>query len=399
MDSISKMPLNSNSSGSIKNNIKNLKAIHEKNSNVTPKTSIPNDPSPLASNIKSINNKQPFKTKSFKQFIEACKAEPKPKKLMGDLIYENEQIVMFSPTGLGKTILAMQIAIASAKGIDLDLGNDVILKNEIGKVTTVYFDFELSNAQLYSRIGNKSIPENLFISKVDRGKYLKGNPQEIFDLIKIEAQNVNAKFIIIDNMSKIGYDLEKGQNAINFMEPLFNIVRHEGYTVLIVAHTPKIDRTLPLTTDSLGGSSKIAQLADAIIGINSVNSKDENKVYIKQLKTRNDAIIYGKNNVICTTILKDAEGFVKHCCYNLCSEYKALNEYKIKEPNYENKLLAACYYIFYGSYGKANDATGISESTIKQRVRYFKRDYPDEYKKLEKESQKEIQNQIIALKQ
>ena len=274
--------------------------------------------------IKKAEYKSPFKTQSFKQLIEDSKNELPPRKLIGDLIYENEQTILFSATALGKTILATQIALAVAKGEDLDLGGNLVLKNEVGSMKTIFFDFELSNAQLRNRMGNKIIPDNLFLSKVDRGEVLSGSPEKIFNLIKQEAETVQAKFIIIDNISKIGNELEKSENAKTFMEALFKLVRHEGYTILIISHTPKINRADPIDSNKISGSSKIGQLADAIIGINEVNSDEDNKVYIKQIKTRNGTALYGKGNVICTEIIEDNDGFVKHKCFAFCLEIQAL---------------------------------------------------------------------------
>ena len=140
-----------------------------------------------------------FKTRTLNQVILDDKNEPRPKKLIGALVYEKEQTLLFAPTGLGKSILAIQMALSASKGEDLNLGNDIVLPNEVGPVKTIFFDFELSNSQLRKRMGDTIVPDNMFISKVSRGQVLDGKPKEIFKLIKKEAESVGAKFIIIDN--------------------------------------------------------------------------------------------------------------------------------------------------------------------------------------------------------
>ena len=339
--------------------------------------------------------KSVFISKSGNQLIEDAKKEPMPKKLVGDLIYENEQTILFASTNLGKSILATQIAIVVANGESLDLGSGMILVNEVGIVPVLFFDFELSDRQFLKRIGDLNLPYNLFISKVERGSVLEGNPKEIFNQLKEEAESVGAKFIIVDNISKIGNKLEEADNAIQFMSALWDLARFEDYTVLIISHTPKVNRKEPITSDSISGSSKIGALADSIIGINEFVSEKEGQVYIKQIKTRNDVIRYGKSNVICTNIVQDPSGFVKHEMFGLSSESKALAENRgAQTESHSDKMYALIVYQYYETYKKASIETGISSSTLNQRVKALKTMYYEDYKRIAKLSKKELVEQM-----
>ena len=335
--------------------------------------------------------KSVFISKSANQLIEDAKKEPIPKKLIGDLIYENEQTILFASTNLGKSIFATQIAIAVASGESLDLGNGMILINEVGIVPVLFFDFELSDRQFLKRIGNLKLPEKLFISKVERGSVLEGKPKIIFKQLKEEAESVDAKFIIVDNISKIGNKLEEADNAIEFMSALWDLARFEDYTILIISHTPKINRKEAITSDSISGSSKIGALADSIIGINEFVSEKEGQVYIKQIKTRNDVIKYGKSNVICTNIVQDPIGFVKHEMFALSTENKALSEDRgTQTESFSDKMYACIAYQFYDTYKKASIETGIATSTLNQRVQSLKMMHEKEYKRIVKLSKKEL---------
>jgi hypothetical protein len=340
--------------------------------------------------------KSVFISKSINQLIEDAKKEPMPKKLIGDLIYENEQTILFASTNLGKSILATQMAIAVSEGENLDLGNGLILENEVGAVPTLFFDFELSDRQFLKRVGDFKLPELLYISKVERGKILEGNPKQIFKQIKNEAESVKAKFIIVDNISKIGNKLEESDNAISFMSALWELARFENYTILIISHTPKINRKEPITSDSISGSSKIGALADSIIGINEFASEKEGQVYIKQIKTRNDVIKYGKNNVICTNIVQDPLGLVKHEMFALSSEKKALSENRgAQTESLSDKIYAFVAYRFYGTYKKTSIETGISKSTLNQRVQSLKSMNQKEYKRIAQLNKKQLLEELL----
>jgi hypothetical protein len=356
----------------------------------------PNTSQAKDSNQNVINiRKSVFISKSGNQLIDDARKEPMPKKLVGDMIYEHEQTILFASTNLGKSIFATQIAIAVASGESLDLGNGLILINEVGIVPVLFFDFELSDRQFLKRIGDLKLPEKLFISKVERGSVLEGKPKIIFNQLKEEAEIVEAKFIIVDNISKIGNKLEEADNAIEFMSALWDLARFEGYTILIISHTPKINRKEPITSDSISGSSKIGALADSIIGINEFVSDKEGQVYIKQIKTRNDVIKYGKSNVICTNIVQDPIGFVKHEMFGLSTENKALAENRgAQTESLSDKMFAFISYRYFGTYNKASIETGISSSTLNQRVKSLKTMHHEDYKRIAKLSKKELVEEL-----
>ena len=173
--------------------------------------------------------------------MEDAKNQPPPKKLCGSLIYENEQTVLFAKQGLGKSILATQIAFAVSNGESLDLGNGLILENEVGIVDTIYFDFELSDTQNAKRIANAALPDNLHYIKVKRGYILESEPKKIFEQLKTAIKITGAKLVIIDNVSKISADLEKAENAKIFLDELWRLCRDHYYTVILISHTPKIN--------------------------------------------------------------------------------------------------------------------------------------------------------------
>ncbi len=332
-----------------------------------------------------------FLTRSIEELVSDANNQPPIKMLCGTLIYEEEQTILFSKQGLGKSILATQIAFSVCRGENLDLGNGIVLKNEVGKLTTLYFDFELADKQNLKRIANEPLPDNLFYSKRARGKLLEGNPREIFNILKTEAETVNAKFIILDNVSKISGDLEKSENAKQFLDPLWDLCRHEGYTILIIAHTPKTSAKEPITEDSVSGSAKFTALSDAIIGINQVNDDKGKSFYIKQIKTRNGEKNYSIDNVICTNIGPSDTGFVRHYCYDTLTEKECLNA---NNQSFNNEYQTALQYKKTPSYRKVGEALGINHCTVKKRVDKFKDNNPDEFIEIGKMDDNEL-NELL----
>ncbi len=322
------------------------------------------------------------------------KHTPPPRKLIGGLIYEGEQSIIFGPTNVGKSIFGVQIAEALSEGKDLILGGET-LENESEPMNVVYFDFELSDSQFLKRIGKRDFNENFVRLSLKRGEILAGKPKEIFDYLKEASLIYEAKIIIIDNITKIGNRLEESDRAAEFMSSLWDLCRYENYTIIIMAHTPKRDKKIPITADSMSGSSKLSQLSDALIGINEMPSEDSHtKVYLKQIKSRNGFRKYGEMNVITMKIVEDEVSFVKHQGLGTLSELAAING---SESNHIEKQLATACIIKYGSSRKAEAETGINHNTLWKRKKSLQDSFPELYEKIQKMSPSELDEYIILL--
>lgn len=96
--------------------------------------------------------KQSFITVSlFNDCLEKGRGMESPRELIKHVVVEHETTFLFGDTGLGKTILAIQLACEMA---------------EQGK-RVLYVNFELSDVQLAMRYPDKKFPGGLFVANVD----------------------------------------------------------------------------------------------------------------------------------------------------------------------------------------------------------------------------------------
>ena len=91
-----------------------------------------------------------LKAKKLKDTLKEQLSKPRKRKLFGQLWWENELLVLFATTGVGKTILGVQLAeaIASGKNVFEELTEFI---NECGAMIVLLLDYELSPAQLIKR--------------------------------------------------------------------------------------------------------------------------------------------------------------------------------------------------------------------------------------------------------
>ena len=95
-----------------------------------------------------------FNVSTLKEDLEKGRKMKPPKELIPHILVEQETTILFSGPGVGKTVLAIQIAIELA---------------EQGK-RVLYVNFELSQLQLAVRYPNKGSRDTLYHASIDYTK-------------------------------------------------------------------------------------------------------------------------------------------------------------------------------------------------------------------------------------
>ena len=222
------------------------------------------------------------------EVIDESLTKPRPKTHCRGLIVEGENTVVFASSNVGKSVACYQMA----EQICRDTGEEVD-----------YLDFELSDMHLLDRYTDAEtgarhyFPPNFHRYEISPDLIVDGNVEEAI-LLSIEkaAQN-GVRFFFVDNLTFICKDSEKGLTASEFMMRLIKLRRTYNLTIVVIAHTPKRDGRMPITQYDLAGSSRLISFFDAGIAIGK-SVKDPEIRYIKQVKVRTGAEMYGADNVL-----------------------------------------------------------------------------------------------------
>lgn len=228
----------------------------------------------------------------------AASLEPAPQSLWGDgMIFENEVTCIFSDSGTGKSVLAVQVA------------DEIARKGRV----VLYVDFELSKAQFRTRYTNDNAEDYEFSPN-----FLRCNVQQyaligddIISDIKSACADSGASVVIIDNLTWIESNAEKGDAAALLMQELVEMKRAHGLTVIVISHTPKRYLNQPITQNDLSGSKKILNFLDAAITIGK-SIKDPALRYIKQIKCRTAGFKYDSDNVLVCELTHGERGNFLH---------------------------------------------------------------------------------------
>lgn len=223
---------------------------------------------------------------------------PDVKQLAGPVLWENTVSIFFSQAGVGKSILAMQIADTIARG-----DRDFFLPCEAEPQKVALFDFELSEQILKSRYVDKETGERWEASsniyRYDQDDYLEFYEERRHDdresgvmaFVNYVIRHGKFKVAIIDNITWMisrGQHLSKSEDAGAMIHDLNLLAKSNACSILAITHTPKPPNRLkqyPLSLYDMSGASDLQNFVPGVAALGRVPGKNS-EVYLKLLKTR-----------------------------------------------------------------------------------------------------------------
>jgi len=169
--------------------------------------------------------------------------------------------------------------------------------NENPPQIVLYFDFELSVRQFFARYEGVNFSSNFYRGELNPNFEPQNFEKEIIEQIEQQIKDTGAKVVIIDNLTWLLNETEKGTEAGKLMKLLQKMKNRLDISLIVVAHTPKRNNTDPLTLSDIAGSSRLGNFTTSAIAIGR-SVKDEHLRYVKCTKTRNSAIEHGTENVV-----------------------------------------------------------------------------------------------------
>ena len=295
-----------------------------------------------------------FEYSTLNEIVEYGMKAEKREYLYKNLWIEKELTMFFGTANVGKSMIAVQIAEEIAKK---------------GK-KVMYFDYELSEQQLSDRyetedgVGHYVFSENLLRPNLDMDKYssYKERLEKLFQRME-EATNLGIKIFIVDNITYLNPNLQKGNEAAKFIINFKSKMELLGISVLLLGHSPKVKDNAILTLDKLSGSKNLSNFIDSCFAVGKVEG--ERKVYLKQLKARSCAISMDENHVLVGTLTKREDGFIEFVEEGYAVEKELL---KGKPDITPQKEQAYKLYKEGNSYRKISKMIGVSDKTVKSWV-------------------------------
>ncbi len=325
-----------------------------------------------------------FTVKTANQTLEDASLRPNPEPLFHELWYEGEVCCLFSDSNLGKSIYAVQMA------EEISLTKNVLL-----------VDCELSDKQFqlrYTDLETNALhpfPQGLYRAEINPMNFdVKGIEEKILKHIEEAMLQLRCDVAIIDNLTYLCNDSDKGADAGIFMMKLMTLKKRYGWSILVIAHTPKRSLTSPITQNDLAGSKKLYNFFDSVFAIGK-SAKDNRLRYVKQLKVRAGEFRYDSDNVMVYEIEKDG-GYVHFAFREFASEYDHLRDHSEEETNTQEQNVKELldkrksYREIAGILGISKSLVGKIAARLKSMSTAPGKDSPDKVDGVDKQTLSDI---------
>jgi hypothetical protein len=237
--------------------------------------------------------------RSGNEWIADARQTPTPSSICDGLVLEGQCCILFGETGSNKSCLAVQIGESAARGQAIP---GLTMSADSQRV--LYLDFELSAKQFQHRYSdefnnNYQFSDNFLRAAITRDLELPDGVQfeaHLFKSIENLIDDKGIKLLIVDNITYLGVQTETAKDALPLMKALLSIKHNHAVTLLIIAHTPKIEEGIPITINHLQGSKMLSNFADSVFALGK-SSQDHSVRYIKQIKQRDAELRFHDQHV------------------------------------------------------------------------------------------------------
>ncbi len=271
----------------------------------------------------------PFLVTSGTENSKSGGGKPVPQ-FFGSLWRAGETAVLFGDAGIGKSVLAIQIAESIACGKKLidsgqrkmenGSGNSPlsIFRSPLPAQKVLYVDFERTREQFGERYSAPSpipgklpvshrLPRNLIRAHLDDIDYIpdvfKNEPHRYFSYwVHQTIEESGARVVIIDNIAYLARTLSGGAGT-SVMKTLRLWATRFNLSILAVAHRRDRGRPRPLALADLAAAPTVADLADTVFAIGGSTIAPDLR-YIKHLKSRSSLLTHGPDNVVVNRIAR-----------------------------------------------------------------------------------------------
>jgi RecA-family ATPase len=298
-----------------------------------------------------------------------------PEQLFGDMWRTGEVAILFADTGVGKSILAVQIADAISRGAAIEpFGPSDSLRTPHSALrthTVLYVDYELSQQQWNERYSRRSRDGREFIDKYKfadnfhRAQAERGEMPDVFSSfgecayhsIAMTVEEKKADVVIIDNITWLTEaNLVSSGSAAHLMKALKNLRDELAISILVIAHTMK--RGLrPLSVNDLAGSKVLVNFVDNLFALGR-SVHDPTYRYVKHVKKRNTQDAGADNVIVCR--LQNKGNFPRFEFLHHATELSQISR-PYDNTNGDRTRLAAT--------ARQLSAAGLTQRQIAQRLR------------------------------
>lgn len=302
---------------------------------------------------------------------DATMRKPAPQ-LFGSFWQKGEVALLFGATGVGKSVLAVQIADALARGTPIDTFEMPKRRHKV-----LYVDLTLSESQFYRRytqdLGQSNAKPYKFAERFYRG--CPRHDEDLCKWVRFMIRRGGFEAVVIDDLSAVMRTEDGTFDSLRIMRDLKRLSQETGVSVLVLADSyPSRKACCQIYESDLRRSRVLCNAADSVFAIGRLVRGDMRLI---QFRSQGSAIVWGSCNPIGCMIRRRPNGLLGF----------------VFDKRFARKLdPQRCRLIHFASLCRANGFTyrniatvmGISKSHAERLVKAWTPAITDEVDRLER---------------
>jgi KaiC/GvpD/RAD55 family RecA-like ATPase len=223
--------------------------------------------------------------------IAAIKNLSPPEPLFDEFWREGELALLFGASGIGKSILAVQIADALARGRAIE---GFMMRR--GRQKVLYVDLELSDKQFitrYSTFENGDASTYKFSDNFHRDR--PPSLDKLAGWLRGIIVQRGIRVVIIDSLAALKTTADGTRETLELMRELRRITHEFDISILVVTDAAEPARTSLPSERDLGRSRILCSPADSVFAIGTDPKRADEKC-VHQTRVRNSPIIWNASN-------------------------------------------------------------------------------------------------------
>lgn len=235
------------------------------------------------------------------EIIMSVKHLKPPDKLFDEFWREGELAMLFGPRATGKSILAVQIAEAIARGRGID-GFEMTEKRH----KVLYVDLKLSERQFGMRYSNEGkqykLSENLYHDRPPLNKPL-------CEWLRSAISENGFRVVVIDDLSAVRMTYDGTRETLKLMRELKQLKDELDVSVLVLAGSDEQRRGELISEAHMKRSRVLCDAADSVFAI-GVHAGNKQFRYLIQTRSQSAAIKWDVSNGPVCSIKRSEDGFL-----------------------------------------------------------------------------------------
>jgi RecA-family ATPase len=261
----------------------------------------------MENNTPQIPPKEPIRIRKANEYIDELKHWQPAEMLFDEFWREGELALLFGPSGSGKSILAVQIAEAVARGRAID----GFRMPDRGR-RVLYVDLDMSGAQFLARITVPNSDKVKVKTHEFSDRFYRESRPDVEDLVgwlRDAVKAMGARSVVIDSLAAVRKTHDGVRETLRLMRELRALRDELGISILVVTDCVDARRGKMLTEADMGRSRVLCGAADSVFAISRHATHIDNRVIVQTL-SRNAPLVWTAGNAPLCSIAREETGLL-----------------------------------------------------------------------------------------